>query len=73
MKMIMDSCYVNLTDSVRTHPNRLYYCEPCKLNSTRTQVRKDADGIYHCPRCDAQVKDITDTTDGQNLVTILGL
>lgn len=73
MKLIINPSSSNLTDSVRTHPNRLYYCGPCNRNCTRTDVRKDTNGVYHCPRCDRPVADITDTSDGQSLTTILGL
>lgn len=73
MKFIIDPASITQTDSVKAHPNRLYRCEPCNLDCIRKDVRKDADGVYHCPRCDQQITDITDTGDGQNLATILGL
>lgn len=72
MKIIKDSSLVNLKDSVQLHPNRLFNCEPCQLNCTRSQVRKDSNGVYHCPRCDEQVTDITDTSTGQSIGTFLG-
>ncbi len=73
MKLIQDSAAVNMKDSVQIHPNRLFHCDLCKLNITRIQVRKAADGTYHCPRCDSSVTDITNTTTGQDIVTFLGL
>ena len=73
MKIIINPSSSNVTDSVRLHPDRLYFCQPCELNIPRQQVRKDAEGKYHCPRCYRLVTDITDTRAGRDLKTILGL
>lgn len=72
MKIIIDGSSINVTDTVDEHPNRLFFCSGCNLISTRRQVRKDADGIYHCPSCTAEVPDITDTTHGRIVLAFLG-
>lgn len=71
MKTIMDPASVNKTDTVKLRPNRLYFCESDNINWTRKDVRKDQDGIYHCPRCDGQVADITDSEQGQQIAAWL--
>lgn len=73
MKIILDPASINLTDSVKIRPDRLYFCQTCNRSCTRKNVRKDANGIYHCQICDHQVRDITDSNDGQHLAGILGL
>jgi hypothetical protein len=71
MKIIIDPASVNKTDSVQIRPNRLYFCEKDNINWARKDVRKDTDGVYHCPRCDEQVTDITDSDQGQQIAAWL--
>lgn len=72
-KIVIDPNAVDLTDSVHIRPDRLYRCDACNRTSQRKHVRKDAQGQYHCKSCNGQVRDITDSPDGQQLAGILGL
>lgn len=72
MKLIIDEQAIT-PDSVRTHPNRIYSCGSCNRLCTRADVRKDSQGIFHCPRCDKPVEDVTDTAAGRSFAQVMGL
>jgi hypothetical protein len=71
--IVIDPKLASLLDSVRLHPNRIFFCKSCNLNCTRTEVSKDREGVYHCLHCEKPVEDITDTDQGRYVATIMGL
>lgn len=72
MKLIIDSKLVNRLESEQLHPNRLFFCEKCNCNYRRNSVKK-IQGNYFCVSCGQSVVDISNTEDGQQLISILGM
>lgn len=72
MKLIIDPKLINRLESEQLHPNRLFFCKKCNSNYRRNSVKK-VQGNYSCLSCGQPVVDISDTEDGQQLISILGM
>jgi hypothetical protein len=60
-------------DTMVIKPRRVYKCEQENRTMSRKDVWKDAFGKFHCSSCSGEVKDVTDTETGKNLMEIMGL
>ncbi len=60
----------DLTDTIVMKPRRIFKCELENRVMPRKDVWKDAFGKYRCTSCGEEVKDVTDTDTGRDLMEI---
>lgn len=60
-------------DTIRLNPRRVYKCDKENRTMSRADVWKDAFGNFHCTSCSSQVRDITNTETGQDLMEMVGI
>jgi len=53
-------------ETIRLKPRRVYHCDQENRSMERKDVWKDAFGKFHCTSCGGVVRDVTETTTGQD-------
>lgn len=62
---------IDLTETMKMSPRRVFKCGPCNMISPRNKVKKNRKGEYFCPECGMKVTDITDTVTGHDFMEIV--
>jgi len=71
--MPKDIKQMDMTETMRMTPRRVFKCDADNRTMARGDVTKDIFGRYHCTYCGGVVRDVTNTETGRDFMEIINL